>query len=226
MSQKKTKFLLISRKNPTAFKIREELEKNSDYVVFLEETAAAAMKMMSQGQIDCLIFNFEIFDVAQVRILQDVREVGHKFPILGFADHITHMANDLFTKIENATIFEKVLIDMDQDIAGLCSRFSQTPIASRRSKRHPTKEKAKIQNSSTGEIIEGTICNLSDGGAYVEVNSSSLVLGQKVKVIIDLKKLNKLHKVAGHIMWVKSSPNGRRSVGVQFVKPTVFEKAS
>src|SRR5690348_12464493 len=120
--RKRVKFVLVSKKSDMAYKIRDALELNPSYQVQFEETSQAAMKVILAGKIDCLIFNFERLDLPQVKLCQNIREIGHEFQIFIFADPVSVEATDLANKLRGVVIFEKRLLDFEKDIGGLCSR--------------------------------------------------------------------------------------------------------
>lgn len=88
--------------------------------------------------------------------------------------------------------------------------------------RYPTKEKAAVEVYGKNLGMVAQLRNLSVSGACLECHDQSLDLsqGDLIRMTIDLKALNKKHRLNAEVVWVEG-----KSVGVNFVpREKVLEK--
>lgn len=215
----KVKFLLVSKQSESANQIRDELLQRNDYAVDHVDSADVALKKIKKGNFDCLIFNFDRFDMDQVTIVQDIRALGYSFQMLVFSDLVSKSAEEACTHIPRVGVFLKGNIDVKKDIVGLASRcLNGDEVSARRSPRHATLQRSVVENARTGETFLGWVLNLSTGGAYVEVATNSLRLGEGVIITVQLDQLGKAHRIQGYVAWVAHWQDAKSSVGIQFKK--------
>jgi hypothetical protein len=211
-------FLLISKKNDDAFRIREEIERNRLYQVQITETAHGAIERISNAEINCLVFNFDNFMMDKIRFVTDLRELGHNFPIVIFATHVQKEALEIIRKMDRAVIIEKPF--EAKDVWGICQKFVQgRKVHQRVFRRFFTNQTAKLEKTFSGETMDGQIFNLSRGGAYLELQSGQVAPGDLIRVTIHLDKMSRAYNVDAQVIWAvhKGHWNGRPAAGVRFM---------
>lgn len=83
-------------------------------------------------------------------------------------------------------------------------------------KRFTTREPARIEIVGKRTILFCRMNNLSATGAFFEILNSTYTPrpGDMVRVVINLKQVNKTHTVNGEVVWAKGL-----GLGVEFMKP-------
>jgi hypothetical protein len=92
------------------------------------------------------------------------------------------------------------------------------------SKRHLTREPARIEVYGKKEVLYCSMNNLSSTGAFFEILNPTFTprAGYLVRVTIKLKQINKTHFVNGEVVWFKGL-----GMGVSFIKQKdLFDKLS
>src|SRR5258708_3352737 len=149
-------FLLVSRRNSDAFKIRDEVERNRLYQVHLIETAKEALEKISTSHINCLLFNLESFSTDKIRLITDIRDLGHRFPMMVFASYVQHEAYEIVRKMDRIVIVEKPF--EAKDVWGMCQKIVQgRKVNQRIFRRFYTNQTAIVEKTTSGETLEGQI---------------------------------------------------------------------
>lgn len=221
MANNRLDVVMVSKRNSESEEIYTELAANPKYSIKMIETAEGAMSYIVQGNLDCIIFNFENFGNPQAKIIVAIRNIAKVFQIIIFADKTEPEAVALVKNMKSLTVIEKPLMNVTKDITGLCQRLigedEKTEIFKRESKRLATNQSAKIDILSTNQSIEGTVIDLSQKGCCIQSAAMGLKAGDLLRVTIDLDKLGRKRIVVGEIRWVSGQP-GRRMAGLKFVK--------
>ena len=213
------KFVLVSRRNDDALRIREELERNRLYTVELIETAASALARLRQPDVNAMVLNLETFNLSKMKLITDLRDLGIKFPIMVTATHLQDMALAAMQNIAQAVLIEKPF--EAKDLWGIAQKMVQgTPVAQRIHRRFYTNQTAKMEKITNGQLYTGRVYNLSKGGAYLEVDSGRLSAGDLIKLSVQLARVSKNYNVDAEVVWAapKGVWKGRPAAGVRFVK--------
>lgn len=90
-------------------------------------------------------------------------------------------------------------------------------------KRFPTREPARLEIIGKKTILFCRMNNLSATGAFFEILNSNYTPrpGEVVRVVINLKQVNKTHTINGQIVWAKGL-----GIGIQFIKQQPSSKKS
>lgn len=223
--EKQIKFLLLSQATDSAAEILSNLERHPQFDVHFEPTAKRAVKYLAEGKIDCLILNIERFGTRQVPLIKQIRALGHNFRIFVFTEKAVLDA-EAFLRLPNVMLFNISSIDLNKDLLGLCSRFltgKGYPFnPARKARRFSTEQKGFVENVLTGRTAWSSVLNMSSTGAYLEMNTGSVNIGDLVKLTVKLEKLNKTRTVNGEIAWIGVSPKGREIAGFRFIKAGDF----
>jgi CheY-like chemotaxis protein len=212
-------YLLVSTRSVDALKISQEITRNKWYRVTMVDSALEATSSIAKGEIDCLVFNFENFDLNKIKLVTHVRELGGKFPIIIFATTIQKEVFELIQKVEKVVVVEKPF--EPKDVWGICEKFVQgRKVLQRHFRRFFTDQSAYIEKTGSGETLEANIYNLSRGGAYIELTSGRANPGELLNLTINLDKVSKAYRVDAVVVW--TSPrgflHGNPAIGVQFMK--------
>src|SRR5262249_27306129 len=157
-----------------------------------------AMAQIVQGNLHCVIFNFDNFGATQVALIHGIRQVAKVFQVLIFADTIEEESARIVRELEALAIIEKPLLDLNNDVQGLCTRLIEgAENTLRESKRHSTSQKASVHHVSNNRNYSGVVRNISEKGACIEVTTNSLRVGDVVKITIDLDRLNRARIIVG-----------------------------
>jgi Tfp pilus assembly protein PilZ/AmiR/NasT family two-component response regulator len=220
MNQQHYQFLLVSPRNSDALRINQEITRNKWYRVSMVDTASEATTAIAQGEIDCLVFNFEAFNLDKIHVLTNIREIGAGFPIIIFATVIQKEALEFAKKLKHVVIIEKPF--ESKDVWGICEKLVQgRKVHQRIFRRFFTDQTAAIEKTSNGEKMKANIYNLSRGGAYIELQSGRLAQpGEIINLTIHLNKVSKAYHVDAIVVWAspRGSWRGNPALGVQFVK--------
>ncbi len=214
------KFLLLGRDQETLTFMVKELSRNHRHEVLVENTSKTALNRMQAGDIDCVIFNLEKFVFSQVKLLEQIRSLKHKFKIFVFANEVNPLAAQLTTNLKGITVFGKTFLNLEKDFLGLVLRFLKIEgIPQRSMKRHSTFQRGNVVNLRAGKKFDTLVSNLSHKGAHLEYSSEKggvLSIGDKVVLTVELHKLNKIHNVIGVVVWVRTNLSGKSSAGLRF----------
>lgn len=82
-------------------------------------------------------------------------------------------------------------------------------------RRFPTREPARLEIIGKKTILFCRMNNLSATGAFFEILNSNYTPrpGEIIRVVINLKQVNKTHTINGQIVWAKGL-----GIGIQFIK--------
>jgi hypothetical protein len=199
--------------------MRQELLRRAHHHVFFEVNAKAALKIMQSHSLDCLILNLDRFSHPQVRLIEQIRALKHRFQVLVFADEVSVSATELIKGTPGVLIFGKAFLNLEKDFLGLCLRFLRGEKAPRRdSARHPTFQRASVENLRTGRKFVGLASNMSRTGGFIQFTNGILSVGDKVILTINLPSVSRVHEIQAQAVWVRSSASGKRSAGLKFIK--------
>jgi hypothetical protein len=175
-------------------------------------------ELKAHGPYDCVIFNMEAVGIVQVAVIRSTCEVVKVPQAIIFADSVDDGAIDLLSDDKAVTLIEKSLIDVKNDISGLCIRLidHKPPVYHRESFRYPTNQTATVA-LETGKQYKGKCTDMSDRGACLELNTNVLKIKDKIKVTIFLEKLNRQRVVDAEVRWAKSFP-GHSILGIRFLQ--------
>lgn len=212
-------FLLIGKDNHDSKRIKEELERNRLYNVSSIDQAELALDQIRHRQIDCVVFNLETFSQDKISFASHLRYCGYTFPIIFFANNVEKIALTKLSRIPKTVIIEKPY--ESKDIWGIAEKMVQgKSVYQKVHRRYYTDQKAQIVHSTIGTKLSGRIFNMSQGGAYLEVEQGELKLGDVVRVSIELNKLSKSHIVDAKVVWASKQGfwQGKPAVGLMFLK--------
>ncbi len=212
-------FLMVSAKDDSATRIREELELNKLYRVHLCD-ASSVLEQLKKNKVDCLVFNFEAFTTDKAQFAQQIRQMGYNFPVINFATHVHKDALNALNKIDKTVLIEKPF--ESKDVWGIAQKLVQgKQVVQRVYRRFYTDQKIVIEKSQTGDTCSGQVFNMSRGGAYIEVEShESIHHGDILKLTVPLEKVSKSYVVDVEVVWKAERGywQGRNAVGVKFIK--------
>ncbi|MCC6277638.1 MAG: PilZ domain-containing protein [Oligoflexia bacterium] len=212
------RFLLVSRKTDDAFRIKTEVERNKLYKVELEESASGAIEKIKEGDVHCLVFNFESFKTTKMPLVKSLREAGYTFPIIVFAEYVQKESLLEMAKLTKAVVIERPF--EPKDVWGICEKLVQGyDVPQRVHRRFYTNQTAVFEKVVSGELVQGRIYNLSKGGAYIEVTEGKVGLGDLVKVEIHLDKVSRSYNVDAQVVWTSQKGGwlGKPAAGVRFI---------
>lgn len=212
--------LILGRSATEGEVLREKISKNKLYRVECVETASRALNHFMTRQTDLVILNIDLFTRDKIPLAANIRGAGFEFPILILSRVI---AGDTYTTIEKlgkSLILEKPY--EDKDLWGLLEKMIQGQIARQRyHRRFYTNQNAALEPFHSAKKLEGRLCNLSRGGAYLEHNQEGgFQQGELVKVNVDLSSVSRAYSVNAKVVWSKPATNGplSGSIGVEFLK--------
>ncbi len=218
----KVKFLLVSRRSDAARDIRNELSRLPNHEVDFQETARAALDVISRGDIDYLLFNFDHFNELQAKLVRDIRQLGHVFQIFVIAEIVDEDAANEVRRLKDILVVRRDTLDLNRDVSGICSRIHQGQEAyPRKTKRFTTSQRAQLKNIDNPCDISVYIGNLSHQGAYieyVEFEKNPLQVADLVSMVVDLKKVGRRRTVYGKVMWIRAIKAHRFAAGIHFIK--------
>lgn len=211
-------FLMVSKPNPDAAKIREEIERNKLYKVRRAETARTSMDHILNSQIDCLVYNFQSYTRNKSSLITDLRDLGHEFPIMVFAGYLDSLALKDLEAMEKIVAIEKPF--EAKDVWGICSKLVQgVAVKQRIHRRFYTNQNAVLEKTVTGETLKTQIYNMSRGGCYLELNAGRVSPGELLRLTIPLDKVSRTYSVDGQVVWSNSKGywQGKPSAGIKFM---------
>ncbi len=213
------KFLLISKPGEDADKIRKEIERNKLYQILHTETSQTTMDHLNNTKFDCLVYNLDSYTNPKIKLVTDLRELGHKFPIMMFAGHIDGTALTHLQKTDKNTVAIEKPFE-PKDVWGICSKIVQgVRVSQRIHRRFYTNQKAVVEKSISGEVLSGQVFNMSRGGLYIELNHGRVRNGELVRLTIPLDKVNRTYNVDAEAVW--TAPEGtwtrKPAVGFRFI---------
>jgi Tfp pilus assembly protein PilZ len=213
------KILLVSTQNPSAEKIKSDLERNKLYQVRLVDPSEAMIQIRNSSW-ECVALNFDTFTPEKLRFSEQFRKSGHRFPIINFASHIHKDTIPALNRIDRTVIIEKPY--ETKDVWGIAQKLLQGRSVSQRVfRRFYTDQQVTIEKTQTGQTQKGNMFNMSRGGAYIEIdNHNNFQSGDILKMTIPLDKVSKSYAVDVEVVWKsdKGYWKGGPAVGVRFVK--------
>src|ERR1700683_1513952 len=113
-------FVLVSKKDGDAARIKTEIERNKLYQVESAVSGSDCMERLKKGGIHALVFNFDQLTPEKTRLITTIREVGFHYPVIIFASVIAWDALDVVQKIPKVVVIEKPF--ESKDIWGICQK--------------------------------------------------------------------------------------------------------
>jgi len=215
-----SRILLIGRANDETQKLRKELRRQSDYVIDVATTSDQAIHSIKNDVINLLIFNTEILTRKKLELTRDLRDLGHKFPVLLLANSI--MA-DTLEDLEQSqgTVFLEKPFEV-KDFFGISKKLVDGHgVRQRIYRRFLTNQEGNFSKTSTVNTITNVrIRNLSQGGAYFEYEGRPhLTIGDQILLDIPLSQVKKEYKMKARVIWTTPpTAVGKNGLGVEFLR--------
>lgn len=214
-----TKVLLISKKSADEQLISKKLFSQGQMVTTTANSAEHAVKLIQHESYDLVIFNLEKFTPDKLVIAKNLREMGHRFPVMAVASIV-----DINTLLSLDSLPGTVLLEKpfaDKDLVGIAQKLIRGDKVNQRIyRRFATNQIANLEVLPTGASYPTHIFNLSKGGAFLEApDDIQFRQGDIVKLDIRLRQINRKHGVHAKVVWThgKASWNKGQSVGVEFL---------
>jgi Tfp pilus assembly protein PilZ len=115
------------------------------------------------------------------------------------------------------------------DLIGIMRKLITTrAVAQRIHRRFPTNQHAQLEIAGSEKTLGSRVCNLSKGGAYIEVDSPSppLKIGDDFRLRLQLSKINRIYLIPAKVVWMRPSANHTESgIGLEFTGPGEMSKS-
>ncbi len=215
------KFLIVAPTiEPSTEKIMAEIQRNKLYQVAPVENILIARTYLNTGFYSCLIFDLESFSENGAATINDLREMGYSLPVIVFSEKVDKDSLARVKKLHRVALIEKPF--QSSDVWGICEKLLQgKPVYQRVFRRYATAQATAVEKTLTGEKYNGSIINLSRGGAYVELTSGHVLPGDLLKLKVQTGPLNKLHDIDAEVVWAKAAgekSTNKSNVGLRFMK--------
>ncbi len=215
----KDRILVVGRMNPESLAIQKSLKEDGHFDVDLVTRAPDAIEMITRQNVDLMIMNLQNFTKNKIQLAHDLRNLGYNFPVLVLAHIIATDTYKAISELPNTVLLEKPY--EIKDLTGISEKMIDgRTVHQRIFRRYLTNETAELELFKNGQAITGKIRDLSRGGAFVEYQGPEIVVGDMVRMNIELKQVSRHYEVNAKVVWsTKKSPFGAEpGIGVEFIK--------
>lgn len=176
-----------------------------------------ALPSVVDAKYSVVILSLQHFKSSQKDLIKQIRTSGYFGPILITArPHSAESVREL-ERMENVVFLEKPF--ETRDLLGIVSKFIKSNhVRQRIFRRYNTSTKAVVQPYTKEDRHEGTVCNLSKGGAFlVGKFDEEFKIGELLRLHISLNEVERQYTVPVRIVW-KTNTDAAAGLGVAFVK--------
>jgi Tfp pilus assembly protein PilZ len=178
-----------------------------------------------------VIINATEWTKNEVLELVALREGGYRGPVLVMTKTIPTAAAVALQEMTNIVLLSKPF--EPKNLLGIVRKMlNAKSVIQQIYPRYKTDQDAELEPLGKNGRYRSRVCNLSKGGAYVELDSAAAVqVGDLVRLKLELAELNRIYTMSGRIVWTKrdkdpASQNlGGLAVGVEFVGPGDVQKS-
>lgn len=213
------KILLHCNSVSNAETMRLALETRLPYPIHLSFDEKTALSIIQNRKIHLLAYETVEFNKRDLDFTMNLRRAGFSSPALIVAE--TMRFEKFLGKEEQKLFFLGKPFD-EKSFVGVTKKLMLSRnLVQQKYKRFRTQQTAFLETFMSGETLPSQICNLSVGGAYCEfIGKTSLVVGDLVKLKIQLEDLGRQHVVNAKIVWMtrEGSITGGPGAGMKFVK--------
>jgi hypothetical protein len=177
-----------------------------------------------------VIINTTEWTKNEVLELVSLRERGYRGPVLVMTKTIPTAAAVALQEMTNIVLLNKPF--EPRDLLGIVRKMlNAKSVIQQIYPRYKTDQDAELETLGKSDRYRSRVCNLSKGGAYLEIESAAAVqVGDFVRVKMELAELNRIYTMSARIVWAKRDQNpasdnlGGLAVGVEFVGPGDVQK--
>jgi len=214
------RILLFSTANGESSVIKKKIEESLDQVIIEScKDEHELMKNIVTKLYRLVVLNIDTYSIEKLQLARDLRTLGNSSPIVILAPSLEKEVIDRVERLFNVVILEKPL--RKGDLVGVIQKFLKSdPVSQRFDQRYFTNEKVVFEPFGTAMRVKSTMLNLSKTGAYIECEKNpNVVIGDLVRMSVDLDEINKKHCVHGKVVWIQ--PKAKKSTtygaGVHFI---------
>lgn len=213
------KIMIISDSEKTSSEIRFAIERNMSHRV-IEVFTRGDMKK----QLESVVFNLVIIDAvnADERVQEKItwlRSVGCIFPILVIAEKTVARYHDRIVSVDDVHMLLRPLFE--KNIVGLVRKLLVAKrVPKQLYRRYNTNQLAQIEGLISGDNLLISVFNLSQGGAYIELDSKTdLSVGELYRLRVNIENTNNQYTFNAKVVWTTQEGrfSGRFGCGLKFV---------
>ncbi|MDZ4676029.1 MAG: PilZ domain-containing protein [Oligoflexia bacterium] len=212
-------YLLISHVEEIGSEIESALTTGRAFTLHRVASLSEALQKLSDGEIKCVIFSIPVFHQKSVKFISKLRDIYREMPIIIVSGKIQREAFDSATEIKRVVILEQSFVKTE--LLAICEKVAKGhEIYQRKTKRFSTDQMVDLERMLTGEVMKGFLFNLSQGGAFINIERGVIVPGDILKMNVKLDKLDKSHLVFAKVIWVLQQGFGlnKPGAGLKFMK--------
>lgn len=214
----KKNVLLLSEKMEDVDRINEVYSQDNSFHVKTVFSAKDAVCTLREDDTNLLVFNLKNFSSDKIRAALELRSLGISFPVLSLANKVDEQAYRDVSKLDSTVLLEKPF--RNHEMLTISNKMSNgEDVVQRMHPRYSTNEKAYVSIYPRGDIYEVRLCDLSKGGARIELSDLiDFKVNDIVKLNVYLSSLKKNHSFTGRIHWIsKSNRPGCNTLGLRYM---------
>jgi Tfp pilus assembly protein PilZ len=168
--------------------------------------------------IAAVIINVLEWNSTEAQSLNALRATGYNGPILVTAKPNVTRALRTLRAMDSVVYLEKPFDS--KDLLGIVRKMlNARAVAQRVHRRFNTDESAQIEFYGRNDRYVSRVCNLSKGGAFLELFESAAVrVGDMVRMTMELKDVHRVYTVPARVVWTnRYQDRTATGVGVEFV---------
>ncbi len=166
-----------------------------------------------------VILNVPEWTANETATLSSLRYSGYSGPVLVIARAVTTLGKPNVRAQEGVVFLEKPFDS--KDLVGIMQKMLHARVVAQRiHRRFNTDEVAEVSPEGKDASYASRLTNMSKGGAYLEFNNAApLRTGDRVRMKVDLKEVNRVYSVPARVVWTGrvGVPGLPFTVGVEFV---------
>lgn len=195
------------------------LEENFQVPVYTAVDDASLRSQLESKVFTCAIFRIPQADLTTIDMLQEIRDLGQRFPLLIAADKASEVVAPW---VKNEHDIHVLLTPFNErGFLGLTRKLIAVRRVPRQTfRRFHTNQIAEVENLGSGGSVLTCMYNLSQGGAYCEFDSQDGVnVGDLIKVRVNTTEKETEHVLNAKVVWTtpKGRFSGRAGFGFRFV---------
>jgi Tfp pilus assembly protein PilZ len=166
-----------------------------------------------------VILNVPDWTANETATLSSLRYSGYSGPVLVIARSLRTLGKPRVRAQEGVVFLERPFDS--KDLVGIIQKMLHARVVAQRiHRRFNTDEVAEVSPEGRDTCYESRLTNMSKGGAYLEfANTAPLRTGDRVRMKVDLKEVNRVYSVPARVVWTGriGVPSLPFTVGVEFV---------
>lgn len=214
-----SKILLVGGKSESIQETNDLLASNKLYKLIRTENAQDAIRRLAQDKANIVIFDNEVLTEEKMAVAKNLRGLGYSAPIVMLAKAIAPKARDHLKYHSKLVILEKPF--EHKHFLGVISKLLEgKEVPQQTHKRFYTDQSMTLELIGKNGKYEGSMLNLSKGGAYLEVKDETAEFRGIIKMKVSLNEVDKQYEVQARVVWnSKASIWGKgQGVGVEFIQ--------